>query len=99
MGFLVAVFSVFAAAGANDRAGVPARKVRRVWNEIGAGAVATQVRVTPPQADNVAKRGAIRWVSSVSMTGCGSEVVQGNRKGLDMIGSRVYVRIVVAFCL
>lgn len=99
VGFLAAVFSFFAAAGANDRAGVPARKVRRVWNEIGAGTVATQARVIPPQADNVTKRGAIRWVNSVNMAGCGSEVVQGNRKGLDVIRSWVYVRIAVAFCL
>jgi hypothetical protein len=87
VGVLAAVFSPFAAAGANDRAGVPARKARRVWNEIGAGAVATRARVIPPKADNVTRRGAIRWVSSVNMAGCSSEVVQRNRKGLDVIGS------------
>jgi hypothetical protein len=72
-----------AAAAVNERRGVPVRNVRRVKDGEAIGVVATRARATPRTADDVPKRQAIRWVSSVNIVLSERECGHRSRKYFD----------------
>jgi hypothetical protein len=81
--FLAVGFFDTAAAAVNERRGVPVRNVRRVKDGEAIGVVATRARATPRTADDVPKRQAIRWVSSVNIVLSERECGHRSRKYFD----------------